>query len=133
MGTRADFYVRMPGGLKWHGSVSYDGGDVAYDEDGPAAAVRKATTADEFTAALDAYYHSAHGVRLASKGDGWPWPWNNSLTTDYAYVFDGDRVRIFNGAEDEHENKADFEWPDMSKIANVTDGGFMILSVPASD
>ena len=25
-------------------------------------------------------------------GDGWPWPWKDSQTTDFAYTFDGEKV-----------------------------------------
>lgn len=27
-----------------------------------------------------------------SPPDGWPWPWNDSQTTDYSYAFDGGEV-----------------------------------------
>ena len=72
---------------------------------------------------------------------GWPWPWNDSNTTDYAYAFEEGQVWAIgfgylpwfeaDGEEpelDDSGSKADF--PDMSAVQNVTLGkrsGVMIV------
>lgn len=65
--------------------------------------------------------------------DGWPWPWENSQTTDYAYAFDGGKVYAacfghswFDPTEpqsDEDQDGPKVAFPDMTKRANVQIGG----------
>lgn len=85
MGTRADFYVGRGKGAEWLGSIAWDGypdGDVA----------------DIFGATDEAGWRAAVAGMLAKREDGtvpdegWPWPWNDSRTTDYAYTFDEGKV-----------------------------------------
>ena len=50
-----------------------------------------------------------------SPEQGWPWPWDNSRTTDYTYAFvDGETVA--------YEWGRGAEWPDMRGRKNVTFG-----------
>ena len=85
MGTRADFYVGRGLGAKWLGSIAWDGYEVS-DE------ILKAKTEADFNTALAAF--------LGGRGDatypknGWPWPWEDSNTTDYSYAFDDGRTWI---------------------------------------
>ena len=89
MGTRADFYV---GGveMEWLGSIPFDG----YPHGAPAGLV-KATSEAEYRAGVEAVLQD-RGTRPSQ---GWPWPWNDSWTTDYGFavwpaVVSGSRVRV---------------------------------------
>lgn len=79
MGTRADFYAGVVKG-EWLGSIAWDGYPSGLPD-----TIKLAPTEDA--------YREAVGVFLASRDDatlpamGWPWPWNDSATTDYAYAF----------------------------------------------
>lgn len=86
MGTRADFYVGRGESAEWLGSIAFDG-----YPDGIASSVLNAIT--------EAGYRNAVSDLLAVErrhatlpDEGWPWPWETSDTTDYAYAFDGGRV-----------------------------------------
>lgn len=135
MGTRADFYIGAGKDAEWLGSVAWDG--YQWDEE-PDCALMTAKTADEFRAAVAAIAEKRRDFTRPDQG--WPWPWNDSHTTDYAYMLiDGKvsaycfgRERFINEANehDTHEDKtADF--PDMSARKNVTFGdrsGVIVLS-----
>jgi hypothetical protein len=122
MGTRADFYIREGKHLKpedWKGSIAWDG-----YPDGIPASLKKATTKQGFTKALGAFLKKRDDATYPK--EGWPWPWNNSGTTDYGYIFTGKKVVW--GCFD-HKTK----WPDMSKLKNVQWGdksGVMIIGMP---
>ncbi|NTF16988.1 hypothetical protein G6L37_00915 [Agrobacterium rubi] len=139
MGTRADFYVGRGDDMKWVGSIAWDGYPSGIDK----YRVLVSSTEQEF---LD-------GVsRLAEARDdftppemGWPWPWGDSGTTDFAYAFDGDRVYVSRFGDDwvtAHAllSKTDKDeeltscgsavFPDMTEIQNVDFGsrsGVMFL------
>jgi hypothetical protein len=142
MGTRADFYVRKGADLEWIGSVAWDGYDIAEmteeaalksERNRSCAAVKLAKTEPEFRNAVTLYFSHREDVVLPE--DGWPWPWEDSLTTDMAYVFDGDRTRVFpwggkyaaEEGDDSGGDIPDFEWPNMKEIMNVKDAGFIII------
>jgi hypothetical protein len=80
MGTRADFYIGKGKESEWLGSIAWDG-----YPDAIAQAVKDAKSADEFRAAVAEFFAGRDDVTLPA--DGWPWPWNDSETTDYAYSF----------------------------------------------
>lgn len=122
MGTRADFYIGTGPAAEWLGSIAFDGHRV--DEMTEAAsfrnmdsmecwAIKSAKSDDAFRGAV---------VRLLALNDdattpdqGWPWPWLDSHTTDYAYAFVAGECKTFifgNGAE----------WPNMKDRQNVTYG-----------
>lgn len=83
MGTRADFYVGQGKDAEWLGSIGWDG-----YPDGIAEGVLKAVDAYSFRAAVQAFFADRRDVTLPEQG--WPWPWNDSGTTDYSYWhFDG--------------------------------------------
>lgn len=77
MGTRADFYVAKPEGLEWLGSIAWDG--YAIDH------VALASTEEGFRLSIEEFFASRDDVTRPDRG--WPWPWNDSHLTDYAYVF----------------------------------------------
>jgi len=126
MGTRADFYIGRGKTAQWVCSIAWDG----YPSGIPKKLL-KATTQEEFAAALKSFTAKRTDVTLPA--DGWPWPWNDSRTTDYAYAFDDGKVwasafgyawfdplRKERTIPEDAEKVADF--PDMSSQQNVTLG-----------
>lgn len=85
MGTRADFYVGRGPDAEWLGSVTWDGYPDGFDTH-----FYEATTEDE-------YKNLVAGVAderddWTDANEGWPWPWDDSRTTDYAYTFKDGKV-----------------------------------------
>jgi hypothetical protein len=124
MGTRADFYVGQGKDAEWIGSISWDGyPDAIADE------VLQAIDADSFRAAVASFFSSRTDVTLPEHG--WPWPWNDSGTTDYSYWhFDGKTMgssfgRALFPCDEEPEEQDDFKslvMPDMTDRKNVAIG-----------
>lgn len=81
MGTRADFYVGRGPQAQWLGSIAYDG-----YPDGQPESVIGAASEDDFKTRVASLLATVDDATLPA--DGWPWPWNDSGTTDYAYAFD---------------------------------------------
>ncbi len=125
MGTRADFYVGFGPESEWLGSIAWDGYEWAQNKD---SAIASAKTADEFRAAVAAELASRDDATLPEQG--WPWPWDDSTTTDYAYCFEDDRVVAFifgrpvsAGEEEEgQEFPKRSGWKDMSAVKKFTMG-----------
>lgn len=109
MGTRADFYVGKGPDAEWLGSVGWDGYEWAEDEKNP---IRKAKTEEEYRAAVATMLSGRDDSTTPDRG--WPWPWDTSETTDYAYYFHEGAVKWENFGG---------EWPNMSKKKNVALGG----------
>lgn len=80
MGTRADFYVGKGESAEWIGSIAWDGYPNGIDE-----SVLKAETKEQFIWAVAKFFDKRDDVTLPAQG--WPWPWDDSCTTDYAYAF----------------------------------------------
>lgn len=130
MGTRADFYIRnenVEPKMQWLGSIAWDG----YEVDG----VETATTEQEFREKLSAFFSKRDDVTLPEQG--WPWPWNDSRTTDYSWIFENGKVMasifgypLFDPLveQDDDEDDSNDEqklvgyFPDMTDIKNVTFG-----------
>ncbi len=141
MGTRADFYIGRTDQAEWIGSIAFDGYPSGIDHD--AFAVFRATTEDSYRAAVKAMFADRGDVTLPPMG--WPWPWNDSGTTDYAYAFDGGTVygscfgapwfEVRAGDPDDGtETGPTPTFPDMSAYKNVAYGprsGVIIVSPPA--
>ena len=135
MGTRADFYIRKNAELQWLGSVAMDGYDVDEATEGWATkdehdracwALKGVESEEDFRAALQVYFDTRDDVTVPDE-HGWPWPWENSETTDRAYVFDGDRLRRYAWGkeiigEDNEGPAPEGGWPDMSRLKNVVIG-----------
>lgn len=85
MGTRADFYVGRGPGAEWIGSIAWDGYPEGIDD-----AVLRAKAEDTFRSAVAGHLDGREDATRVA--DGWPWPWDDSRTTDYAYAFDCGRV-----------------------------------------
>lgn len=125
MGTRADFYVGRGEGAEWLGSIAWDGYPDGIDK-----AVKQANTEARYRAAVSAFLGPRKDATLPAHG--WPWPWETSHTTDYAYAFDDGRVygscfghKWFNAKRPESEEHGDDKptaFPDMKARMNVTLG-----------
>lgn len=83
MGTRADFYVGDGPDMEWLGSITWDGCEIPYD-------LENAKSETVYRANLDRFLASRDDATLPEMG--WPWPWNDSRTTDVAYTFHGGQV-----------------------------------------
>jgi hypothetical protein len=141
MGTRADFYIGKGKDAEWIGSIAWDGYPEGIDK-------------SILQAHDESYYRQVVDMFLKQRDDstfpldGWPWPWEDSRTTDYSYAFDKNKVYAscfghewFDPLDPpEPENEDDepeisgekIEFPDMSKEANPTLGkrsGLMIFGV----
>jgi hypothetical protein len=145
MGTRADFYVGKGCDAEWIGSVGNDGfrphpgGKPA----GVGVALLHATTERNFRRALADLTTEIEDHVTPDRG--WPWPWNDSRTSDCSYwFFDGGVWDVHCKFEScgpvwvpcsspEPKNGHGFEsvmFPDMSKVRNVTGGWRSILPMP---
>ena len=85
MGTRADFYVGRGANAEWLGSVAWDG----YPE-GFTRKLMRATTEEVYRAELARDFAGREDA--TEPANGWPWPWVDSNTSDYAYAFDDGKV-----------------------------------------
>jgi hypothetical protein len=137
MGTRADFYIGRGAKAEWLGSVAWDGDDLD-------PIIAKAKSIKSYRAAVNTFLASRDDATLPSMG--WPWPWNDSRTTDYAYAFDGGKVyassfgKGWHYPKDVEKGSDEFEitdgprceFPDMQSIKCVTFGersGVIIFGV----
>ena len=129
MGTRADFYVAKPEGLEWLGSIAWDGYEIDH--------VALASTEEQYRQSLEEFFAGRDDVTRPERG--WPWPWEDSNTTDYGYVFIEDHGVVFKcfGGEvrsaadpDKIVEGVDFTYPDMSDRKRVrADAGSGIIVV----
>ena len=130
MGTRADFYVGTGENAEWLGSIAFDGYRIdemkepSKDDDSTACwAIKTATDENAYREAVAKLLKVNDDATFPD--DGWPWPWDDSHTTDYAYAFVDCACKAFpwgKGAE----------WPNMKDRQNVTLGkrsGMIIVSV----
>lgn len=137
MGTRADFYIGEGKDAEWLGSVAWDG----YQWEKADSVLRQATTKDEFKAAVFVLEQTRND--FTSPVQGWPWPWDDSRTSDYAYCFTDQGTKVFNfgrpvvdGVDEEADGYVEpdkAEFPNMKDRKNVTleeRSGVMIFSVP---
>ena len=120
MGTRADFYIGTGKNAEWLGSIAFDGyridemtKEAAKRGGDPAAcwAIKTASTAEAFREAVANLL--AANDDATTPEQGWPWPWDDSNTTDYAYAFVDGACKAFTESA---------EWPDMSDRKNVVYG-----------
>lgn len=84
MGTRADFYVGRDVEAEWLGSIAWDGYPSGIDE-----VVLRASTEGQWRETVAAFLAREDGTLSEA---GWPWPWDDSNTTDYAYAFEDGKV-----------------------------------------
>lgn len=135
MGTRSDYYLGRGKEAKWLGSKAYDGHPQNLKPE-----ILNAPDEETFAREVTAFLRQCDDATLPEQG--WPWPWEDSRTTDYAYAFDGGRVwgsyfgHSWRLAPEEPENSYEGEkmtdFPDMSALKNVTLGrrsGLLIFRV----
>jgi hypothetical protein len=125
MGTRADFYGE---GMEWLGSIAWDG----FPDSLPVDVIRSTS---------DTVFRANVARMLAERDDstlperGWPWPWNDSRTTDYAYMvrdgavhassFGHEWFRVepehetFGEPDSEYDDPKVTDFPDMTARKNV--------------
>lgn len=128
MGTRSDFYVKKEKQMEWIASKSFDGYPDGIDKH-----VLESKTEEEYRENLNFFFTGKDDVTLPE--DGWPWPWNDSNTTNYAYIFENGKVMasyyggilfdpLIKQEEDENEDQegVKFDFPDMSDVKNVAFG-----------
>lgn len=105
MGTRADFYVGRGVDAEWLGSIAWDGYPDALPE-----VIKAATDELDFRALVEGFLAAREDS--TTPATGWPWPWEDSGTTDYAYAYDDGSVHAscFGSAwfkPDEEEDEPD--------------------------
>lgn len=86
MGTRADYYIGRGASAEWIGSKAMDG-----YPNGDTLPVLCAETEEEFRAAVGVLTSGDDGT---TPDMGWPWPWETSHTTDFAYAWDDGTVWV---------------------------------------
>lgn len=136
MGTRADFYVGRGQNATWLGSIAWDGypeGITPVGNEWPGGvSLFDATTEGEFRARLALLFDGRKDVTLPAQG--WPWPWKDSRTTDYAYAFHDGKViawcfgKPFDIEKRQDANDEDWDppkdtFPNMEEDSNVSLGG----------
>lgn len=81
MGTRADFYLGRGEKAQWLGSIAWDG----YPEGAPKEIV-DARDERKFVLGVETLLQDESSATTPDQG--WPWPWDDSRTTDFAYAWD---------------------------------------------
>lgn len=117
MGTRADFYVRQSNDeMSWIGSVNMDGYPEDKNGQGVPKSLLKSRTMQEFCDRFNAYLKA--NPHTAILPDAWPWPWRDSTTTDFQYVYDVTRGKVivcqwgcYSGGK--WKGAQAFTWPNM--------------------
>ncbi len=85
MGIRADFYVKDKDGMSWIGSLVRDGHPWNIDLD-----ILIVTNQTLFETLVRTFLIT----RVDSEWKVWPWPWPDSLMTDYSYIFDEEQGKV---------------------------------------
>ena len=120
MGTKADFYVGRGPDAEWIGSIAMDSwpdGHVASPKFGVILDATDESSFRERVARLIAGV--SHGTPPSK---GWPWSWDDSLETDYAYAFEDGKVLAScfgRGWFDPHRIRTDEEVEQANKAGKV--------------
>jgi len=142
MGTRVDFYLGRGESAEWLGSYPFDGHPASVFDQASELFAQPLTEAAwrEWVARF-----LADRDRSTTPELGWPWPWDDSRTTDFAYALDDGVIygssfgyewfRVDPNAEDFGQPDDDGDektavFPDMSARKAVTYGprsGLIIL------
>jgi hypothetical protein len=131
VGTRADFYSGRGENAEWLGSIGWDGYPDGIDDE-----IKNAKSDAEFREAVEAFLMREDAIRPR---EGWPWPWDDSNTTDYSYAFDGEVWGTcfghgwwpVNKESEESRDAGKVAFPDMKARKNVQFGaksGAIIIS-----
>lgn len=137
MGTRADWYVKRENEplttADWIGSIAWDGYPKGVeDKDVGVPGILSLTSEWAFRQAVQKY---AIRDDFTDPKMGWPWAWDDSTMTDFAYVFNQGVVRVYYFGRIGKDASPDAPkvdiFPDMKAIQNVAHGprsGFIVLS-----
>lgn len=127
MSTRGDFYIGLGQQAEWLGSLAHGYPCTVVER-----LILDSHTADEWRANVTALVGAREDG--STPADGWPWPWNNSGLTDYAYTWSEGRVQascfgapFFDPlgpepgliGESQPMDEDSGYWPDMKARANV--------------
>jgi hypothetical protein len=123
MGTRADFYIKKADEpeLVWIASIARDGYPDGIDKE-----ILNAKSQTDYIASLQKFISKRDDVTLPEYG--WPWPWDDSNTTDYGYCFHDGVVHANcfghgwyspDSKDEEPDIIWEHEYPNMEKIKNV--------------
>jgi len=138
MGTRADFYIGRGKQAEWIGSIAWDG-----HPDSHVKCLWGIRSESKFRAAVATLLENKEGGPTKPE-QGWPWPWDNSGTTDYSYAFDGGKVwgtcfghgwwPISKEPSDSCEDSK-VQFPDMKSKRNLAEpgtnrSGVMVFTAP---
>lgn len=137
MGTRADFYIRKGIDLDWLGSIAWDGYPSGIEK-----SLLNSETGKIFISEVAALLMRDDGTTPAM---GWPWPWDDSNTTDYSYIYEGGKVMCssfgspafdplveIDDPEESHGHKFNFpcmKGADHSAKAGTKRSGLMVFNV----
>lgn len=124
MGTRCDFYVGRGEKAEWLGSVAWDGDPQNFEE------IIKADNEGVYRIEVTKELKGRDDGTLPE--NGWPWPWTDSRTTDYAVAFEDGKVWAScfgrewydpkNTPEDEFDGPKTAVFPNMKLVQNVDFG-----------
>lgn len=89
MSTRADFYVGRCEHAEWIGSVSIHGYPAGLEPD-----VFTSKTEEHFRSRVAGLAGDPCAGFIAPE-NGWPWPWETSAITDYAYAYDAAKQQVW--------------------------------------
>ena len=88
MGTKADFYTKDGDVLIWQGSIEWEGAENHIPD-----SVIQSSCNEEFLINLETYFKKKRDAIPSNKG--WPWNWDSSKYTDYAYVMVPERGAVY--------------------------------------
>lgn len=88
MGTLADFYVKNGDTYEWLGSIEWDG----FPDEMPSQ-MMEANTEQDYRNSVSSFLKDRDDAFTPK--DGWLHPWENSNTTDYAYIFNTSDVTTY--------------------------------------
>lgn len=141
MGTRADFYIGRGVGAEWLGSIGWDGYPEVVMDYEKGLHVHPPVSKELFRVSVMDFLRSRDDATFPE--DGWPWPWEDSRTTDYAYAWDGGSVWVsYFGSEwrkwpfdhdSEWKEFPKMKFPNMKSRQRVTFGersGLVIFRLP---
>lgn len=114
MGTRADFYIGKGKTARWIGSLAWDGyeWDQRIEKNDPDA-ITEAKNENDFKSAVTQVLKDR--IDATTPKMGWPWPWDDSQTTDFSYCFVNDHIEAFCfGKPISEEDHSKTEWPAMN-------------------
>ncbi len=129
MGTRADFYVGNGKEAEWLGSIAWDG----YPQNDDLAEILGAQTELDYRQLVKSVLGARDDATFPE--NGWPWPWEDSGTTDFSYHFVENKIRVccFGrgmipvaealGGNIEYDKLEEWAFPDMTERKKVAPPG----------